>query len=380
MGNVANPVWDVAKRELARMRASADAWQELRCEPVKDAEGRRHDPNAVRRALVLWGLQYDRRPDDLPLLRWLAGQEATYRRTVVGAGLSEETELAGFLLAEHRQVADVWLHWQIKLANFDTWGCYDRGYLFAAGVQETIRYVQESDHRLRGALLDYLLDEQGRPTMSEDELAEWWRHRRSYFPSDPSAEDPLTWVERAMLAGERDVARQWLDRWAAGRPRDESTVSVLSRHLADLGAYAEAAAARRESLKFAATDRDRASALRDLADLERQAGNHHAAWEALRECRRALDGVSGWHEIGLGRMYVEELFRLAASAEGDLARWVFTEADRQAGGVPHLPLVALQAAVEAAEWVGDDVRAAHYQELCAAEGRRIAEELERAHR
>ena len=52
-------------------------------------------------------------------------------------------------------------------------------------------------------------------------------------------------------------------------------------------------------------------------------------------------------------MYVEELFLLACSAEGELAETAFIEADRQASGVPRLPLVVLRAAAEAAGEVGD---------------------------
>lgn len=127
------------------------------------------------------------------------------------------------------------------------------------------------------------------------------------------------------------------------------------------------------------TDWDSASAWQTLAALERQAGDHHAAWEALRECRRALDGVPGWPEVGLGRMYVEELFLLAGSAEGELAEAVFAEADRQARDVPGLPLVVLRSAAEAAGKVGDQTRAGHYRKLRDAERQRIDTAMGRAH-
>jgi hypothetical protein len=81
--------------------------------------------------------------------------------------------------------------------------------------------------------------------------------------------------------------------------------------------------------------------------------------------------VSGWRTVGLGRMYVEELFLLAGRARGELAGTVFIEADRHAREVPNLPLVALRAAVEAAGRVGDQTRAEHYEQLRDAEQRRI---------
>lgn len=370
---------EAARSELERMRLSSAVWRELRYEPAMGADGYGCDANAVRRARVLWALQYDRRPGDLPLVRWLAEQEARCRREAPFQGLGEETELAGFLLAGYRQVGDVWLHWEIKRANFDTWCGYDPEYLLAAGVRATIAFVRDSEHADRDAVLERLLDPEGRPRVSEEGLAEWSQGLRLRFPADPAAEDPLTWVERAKLAGERELARQGLDRWAGGRQRDKATLGQLRHQLADLGAFAEAARAQRESLMFADNARDSSSAWRTLAGLERQACDYGAAWEALRECRRALQGVPGWPQVGLGRMYVQELFLLAGSAEGELAKAVFAEADRQARDVPGLPLVVLRAAAEAAGKAGEQTRAEHYQKLRDAEQRRIDAEMGQAH-
>ncbi|WP_433663329.1 hypothetical protein ACQPW1_15075 [Nocardia sp. CA-128927] len=368
------------RRELERMRESAAAWQELRYERATDADSNDRDGNAAQRAKVLWALQYDRTPDDIALVRWLAEQEALCRRKAPFQGLSEETKLAGFLLAEYRQVADVWLHWEIKRANFDTWCGYDLQHLFAAGVPDTVAFVRDSEHADRDAVLELLLDEAGRPSVSEEGLAEWSLSQRSWFPAEPTAEDPLTWVERAELVGDQVLARQELDRWAADRERDKTTLGVLRYQFAELGSYAEAARAQRESLVYADNPWDSASAWRTLAELERQAGDQHAAWDALRECRRALDDVSGWSDAGLGRMYVEELFLLAGAAAGELAVTVFVEADRQASDVPDLPLVVWQAAAEAADNVGDQTKATHYQQLRNAEQRRIDTVMEELRR
>ncbi|GIJ24182.1 hypothetical protein [Micromonospora lutea] len=366
-----------ARRELDRMRGSSVVWRELRYERATGADGYDYDGHAARRATVLWALQYDRRAADLPLVRWLAEQEAWCRREAPFQGLTEETELAGFLLAEHRRVQDVWRHWEVKRANFDAWCGYDIEHLFAAGVQATVGFVRDSEHAERNDVLERLLDEDGQPYMSEEDVAQWSQRKRSRFPADPTAEDPLRWVHRAKLIGDGVLARQWLDRWASGRPRDAQTLSELRYQLADLGAFAEAAQAQRESLAFADNPWDTASAWQSLAQLERQAGGHHAAWEALRACRRALDGVAGWRAVGLGRMYVEELFLLAGTADGELADVVFAEADRQARRVPRLPLVVLQAAAEAASKIGNPTRAEHYLILRDAEQRRIDAEMSR---
>ncbi|AEB44452.1 hypothetical protein [Micromonospora maris] len=82
-----------ARRELERMRRSSVVWRELRYERATGADGYDCDGRAARRAAVLWALQYDRRAEDLPLVRWLAEQEAWCRREAPFQGLTEETEL-----------------------------------------------------------------------------------------------------------------------------------------------------------------------------------------------------------------------------------------------------------------------------------------------
>ncbi|MFC4066697.1 hypothetical protein [Actinoplanes subglobosus] len=353
-----------ARHELGRMRESPEAWRELRYEQTTGADGYDCDRNATRRATVLWALQYDRRPEDLALVRWLAEQEAVCRRKAPFQGLTETTELAGFLLAEYRQPEDVWLQFTIKRANFDTWCGYDREYLFAAGTDKTLDLVRSSTHPFRDEVLEL-------STVSDDDLPDWAAGKRSFFPADPSDEDPLTWVDRAEMTGDLRLARSLLDEWAADRPRDRDTLSELRYRLTGLGAFAEAAAVQRERLAFAESAWDRASAWQDLAALERQSGDHLAAWTALIECRHALRDVDDWTEVGLGRNYIEELFALAAAAGPPVSADAFVEAERNAPDFPDLPLVILQAATAAATNVGDPARAAHYAELAAAEQRRI---------
>lgn len=373
-----------ARLELGRMRESDEAWAGLEYTEVT-RDGHVVDGNATRRAMVLWALQYDHGPADLPLVRWLVEQETACRRAASLQGLGEEAALAGFLLASYREVADVWLHWALKRANFDTWCGYDVEHLVAGGVDATLAFVRASEHPERDALLERL------DAVEEPDLEKWFAHKRSWFPADRADEDPLTWVDRAELLGDLAGAGSLLRLWAAGRERDEATLSQLRGRYADLGAYAEAADAQRELLGHVSGARETASAQQSLAGYERRAGRHEAAWAALRACGEALAEVAGWREAGLGRFYVEELFSLARDAAehpddpaaGALARAAFAEADRIAPEVPWLPLAVLDAATDAATAVGADDsaggggedRATHYRTRRDAERDRIAAEL-----
>ncbi|MFI9814518.1 hypothetical protein [Saccharothrix variisporea] len=313
------------------------------------------------RPLVLWGLQYDLRPDDHDLVRTLAAAEAEDRADDDFQGHTEESELVGFLLASYRDVTDVWLHWDLKRANFDTWSGYDVEYVVAAGVAETLEFVRASDHPERDAVLERLAD------VGEVDLARWWRRKQSWFPADPADENPLTWSDRAARLGRHADARTWLDLWSQGRDRNEETLTVLRGRYADLGAHAEAAAAQRDLLAFARDAWGTASALKTLARHERLAGRHDAAWSALWDCAAALADVPEWREFGLGRHYAEELFALARDASGDLARTAFETADR--ADVPGLALVTLRIAADAAAKVG--LREEHYRTARDAEAHRV---------
>ncbi|MCX2947760.1 hypothetical protein [Lentzea sp. NEAU-D7] len=143
------------------------AWRHLRYERGPDGE----DVNEAARGEVLL-LESTR--EDLPLLRFLVEQEALCRGN--SQGLGEQAALAGFLLAEHRRPEDVWRHFALKRANFDAGCAYDVEHLLAAGVEATVSHVRASDHPDRDAVLE-LLD----LNIDEDDLLEWFEHRRAWF-------------------------------------------------------------------------------------------------------------------------------------------------------------------------------------------------------
>jgi hypothetical protein len=140
----------------------------LRYERGSDGE----DANEAARGEVL---RDDRTRDDLPLLRFLVDQEVLCRRN--SEGLGEQTALAGFLLAEHRRPEDVWRHYAIKRANFDAGCMYDVEHLFAGGIHATLDHVRASDHPDRDEVLEFLESH----SFDEDDIEEWFGHRREWF-------------------------------------------------------------------------------------------------------------------------------------------------------------------------------------------------------
>jgi hypothetical protein len=111
------------------------------------------DRNRAARFEVLWALQYDRDDRDLPLLSFLLQQQITYYREAVPWGLAPDLTLAGFLIAEHKQVEDVWLHWEAKNISFDTALGYSFFHLLTPGVEVTLDAVRTSSHPDRDRIL-----------------------------------------------------------------------------------------------------------------------------------------------------------------------------------------------------------------------------------
>lgn len=119
-------------------------WADLAyCAQVTD-EGPVADRNRAARFTVLWALQYDRRPQDLPLLRFLLQQQTTYYSEAVPSGMAPDLTLAGFLVAEHWQAEDLWLHWDAKNISFDTALGYHLYHLLTAGIAAATETVRAS--------------------------------------------------------------------------------------------------------------------------------------------------------------------------------------------------------------------------------------------
>ncbi|TMR89012.1 hypothetical protein [Nonomuraea basaltis] len=107
-------------------------------------EGLPIDYTSQDRQQVLHDLIREPGPADLDFARYLLAQEIhSHRRSW---GFCHSIELAVLLVAEHRQVEDVWLLHEAVYASIDTWGILPHRLLYAAGIERTRHYVATSDH------------------------------------------------------------------------------------------------------------------------------------------------------------------------------------------------------------------------------------------
>ncbi|MEU4493526.1 hypothetical protein AB0F96_08720 [Streptomyces sp. NPDC023998] len=276
------------RSDLARMRSDRAAWEEVA-------------GDEVRRATVLRAAQYDRRDDDLPLLRCLLTHQAG------GGSMSDELRLAVVLVAVHGLAEDVPL----------------------------LHAVRETSLHTRCELWELPQDAAG--------AAEWARSLDAEcFGQDVASEPEFTWIGLARRQGLTEHVRVALIRMLDDTGPDAERLRALSRELELTGDFAQAARAQRNLVSLQDTAWDRAATGQTLARLERSSGDLAGAWRTLERVRAALGldkpepepvpeqlvfdlGVEGpaedtsaehWHRRGLGGMITEEHLRLALAAVG----------------------------------------------------------------
>ncbi|AIA07797.1 hypothetical protein [Streptomyces noursei] len=283
IGPAGPPLWEpvlaAGRADLARLReGDRTAWREVAEDPV-------------RRRVTLRAAQFDRAEGDLELLRHLLRHETR-------SSMTDELRLAAVLVGLGGDTGDLPLLLEVRETDFDT----------ACGL---------------GGMPE--------PGASADELQLWARALdESMFGTDPSDELVSTWTDMARDQGMTELARVTLIRELDNIFMDQSrlrrpeapcslvtaSLSGLARDFEELGDLPQALRAQHLYAALQGRARDRASAWRTLARLERAAGRLPQAAASLAAARDALvapgdDSLRHWQQVNLGRFIVEEHYRLA---------------------------------------------------------------------
>ncbi|MFG3028976.1 hypothetical protein ACGFZJ_10630 [Streptomyces sp. NPDC048253] len=352
------------RRALERARRDPATWTDLAFRAQDTDEGHVTDCNRATRFGVLWALQYDRRPQDLPLLRFLLQQQITYYREAVSWGLAPDLTLAGFLVAEHRQVEDLWLHWDAKNISFDTALGYHLYHLLTGGVAATIETVRAGSHPDR----DRILGDITSARHTDAAVEEWLDQQRARFPAEPADEGLKAWAHHAARLGEREASRLFMTEWAVGEPRTDSMLNTLQFHLAHLGYVDEAVAVQKETIAICDNSpgsSQMASKLLGLVRLERQAGHFTEARQSLQAAGQSLSALQDWPWMGMWQSFVKEHFLLVLVApDGHTGRRLLNEADQYLRDAPQKWLSGvLDSAIAAAGHLNDEDILGRYQAL-----------------
>jgi hypothetical protein len=356
---------------LDEMRRDRNRWPELAYCPVRRPERRVEDRHYRKRFGVLACLQYDLREDDEDLVRYLFEQDVQEQKNSWGG--SKALNLGAYVLAAFRRPGDIPLFWQAKLANFDTFCGFDPRYL--VWLQPDGILEPPSDHPSASDVVKTVAE---MIAYHAQELAVWWKEQQRKFPSREADEDPLTLAERALILGQHDEGRRWLDAWERQAPPSDRTLSTLLHFRSAMGQHEEALAVAEQRLALAAGDPwKEVSARQQLAEYTLKAGHLRRAWEAIGACWRAIAGNAKWREMGIERMIIELMFGLslaAADEDEPLARVAFLSA-RERFADSKMPLVMLRKAGAAAQRLGMAETASHYDGLAERERKRIEEKF-----
>jgi hypothetical protein len=365
---------------LERARQDRATWADLAYSGVQvTGEGPVTDRNSAARFAVLWALQYDRRPQDLPLLRFLLQQQTTYYREAVPSGMAPDLTLAGLLVAEHRQVEDLWLHWDAKNISFDTAMGYHLYHLLTAGTAASAEAVQASSHPDR----DRILGDITSARHTDAAVEEWLDQQRTRFPAEPAEEGLKEWAYHAARLGEREASRLFMTEWAAGEPRSDTILNTLQFHLAHLGYLNEAVDVQKEAVALDGSwSGAKGSKLLTLARLQRRTDDFAGAWQTLQEAQRLLPSDKHGFEQGKWRHFVKECFLLVPIApDTSTAQRLLAASEQDLQGIPRLWMDGvLDAAIAAAEHVGDPQALHRYSELQQVAAGERAQEVDRVTR
>lgn len=302
---------------LAAYRAGTAAWSDLACADAQDDDDLWTDPHAPTRARVLIALQYDRRPEDRPLIEYLFDQEVERHTKEPYAGLHQALDRAAYLLAAYHDPAHVLRVWHAKVANFDTYCGLDVRYLVAAGYEPTLAFLrQAADDPERQAIRGFL-DLYDPDRFAPAALDAWWRELEQRFPPTLAAESPRARLDRALDDGDLDAARHWLAAWEASEPPTHALLTELAAYWEWLDDLDRASALQRRIIAsipdgdFAILTRFVATC--KLAELLRRQGDLPAAWQALADAERLHDAEPDWMAESARRDLAWEAIRLAAA-------------------------------------------------------------------
>ncbi|TXT39458.1 MAG: hypothetical protein FD138_70 [Planctomycetota bacterium] len=354
--------------ELEKLRTDPNTWGSVAFAASHSNERGTFDSNERARLRVLLALQYDRRESDIELIRHLFTNEIIAAENDSFQGFGRAFTLAAFLLAQFREPSDVSLFARAKFANFDTACGFPLQFMLFAGGNQTTHYLQANRPELWARLQSFDL------TATCDDLEKWWQEICDDYPGSEEDEQLLALYERALSFDDRELALRYLEEWAAKEPDSDAKRSQLKYEYARLGDFESAAHIAADILVGSENLWDKASALRDLVKLHRQAGEFSLSLSAAQQLDTTLAAFDDWVGVGLGRMAIHEVFELSFShPDAADASHAFAIADRCFQRSRDLALVGMDAGAKAARRCGLVQKAKEYERIADLERNRIDE-------
>lgn len=323
--------------DFQSFRLLAEDPKKLAYRPIDEGENW-YDDNAENRHKVCVALQFDRRAEDLELVRFLFEQEVLRAENDPSQGGGDDLELCAYLLALAKDPKDLPLFLRAKQANFDTECGFSGECLFYCGVEQTKKLLKESE----------LLE---RYDFSQSDVDSWFEHRHAYFPDDWEAVSLLGRCDVLHELGLTDEAKACLQTWESSLEPTKRKLTAVRMRWKLLGEFRRAAAVLERILELDLEPRERLSELGQLVEMLTSAGDFAGASSALEPYLELLLREESWFRYGFGRLAVERCFVLATKPFPGAAA-VFARGQELFELLTVKPLLLLESRASAASAVG----------------------------
>lgn len=370
---------------LPDIRKDESLWNQFSFSPFKAEDGSILDRNSDARYALIIALQYNWSTSDEKLLRFIVQNEVKMHQKDIG--LLYSLHISTYLLAKYKNLENVFLFFEAKEANFDTYCGLDIEKVFSAGVQKTIEYLKQSNNpvslrileRVDGSIVDNYLD--------EERLREWFEEVARAYPDTVEKERRITLVDRAITFKEfqtgRILVREWFNDHL-NQVYDKGNEHVQKSDLANivgrakaLGDLSLAIDAQKMAQDLCVTPDDRISKTQKLAELYRLSGSLMQAWTELRNCQPDLEIYKGWNTSGLGRFVITTALQLSLDCDKSniIKQESFYWAHKLISQSRFITLVIFELAFEAASAINDLELQNHYGILRDNEQKRLEDML-----
>ncbi|WP_289139370.1 hypothetical protein [uncultured Brevibacillus sp.] len=316
--------------KLQMIKRTKSLWSSFAYKKCKDVYG--YDSNGLRRYALIIQLQYDKTVSEevTEFLEFLMHQEIDMHRNHPYQGAYESMDILAYLLAKFKDVNHIPLFEQAKLCNFDTYYSFDTEYLFSAGIEETIRYVEENDMYRTSSYFQELKDEI-RTLFTAEYLEKWLQSKVRKYPANHKDESIYTLMDRAVVFGNLVEAKRLLKQLEASLGSEKDDYSYLYYRCKELEEYDKALFYLTKLVPFQEASSDRVSLSLRFAEIHMGKQEWDQAFASVKECQQELKTFSSWKRTGLGRSLNETLLDISLGAkEGNesLAKEAYGWADQ----------------------------------------------------
>ncbi|OJJ18833.1 hypothetical protein BKI52_25005 [marine bacterium AO1-C] len=354
---------------LNRIRGDQSLWGELAWKKAESGEDY-FDENALKRAKILFALQWDLQPNDEDLLRFLFSEEIKDRNADPFQGGSEALSTGGYLLASFKNPANVWLLAQAKSANFDTHCGFDYQHLLSAGVQATFAYVQEQENPLKEYFHDFFPD-LATCSLSEKDIAQWHQHKQALYLTTPPDSDIEYWLEVALEIEDMATVQELVVKLEAQSDESVGSLSTLKFYKEQLGDYAGAIALAEKI--FAQKENPTFGDHTKFIGLYLNNNDPASAWKMIQSILKKLSPLSDYNQKRIQGLAIDIV--LASSGQEPFAleayRLGMNNIDKK------LALVDLEKHLKATQIMEDKASESIVKKLYEAEASRIDAMMQR---